>query len=144
MIFRNKNDRNLRFKNLRRMMGVVSLGLCLLLPPVRVHADEVEERIAAQQALPIESNQIADWPKGPVVTAKCAILMELETGTILYAKNIHSKEYPASTTKILTTLIAAERCELNETVTFSHDAVYGIPRGSNHIAMNEGDTLTME
>ena len=144
MIFRNKNDRNLRFKKLRRMMGVVSLGLCLLLPPVRVHADEVEERIAAQQALPIESNQIADWPKGPVVTAKCAILMELETGTILYAKNIHSKEYPASTTKILTTLIAAERCELNETVTFSHDAVYGIPRGSNHIAMNEGDTLTME
>ena len=126
------------------MVGIFSLGFALLLPPVQVHADEIEDRIAANQALPVESNQIPDWPKGPTVSAKSAILMELETGTILYAKNIHSKEYPASTTKILTTLIAYEQCELNEIVSFSHDAVYGIPRGSNHIAMNEGDTLTME
>lgn len=103
-----------------------------------------EERIAAHQAIPVESNKIENWPQGPVVSAESAILMDLDTGAILYSKNIHAREYPASTTKILTTLIASEKCSLDETITFSHDAVYGIPRDSNHIAMNEGDTLSME
>jgi D-alanyl-D-alanine carboxypeptidase len=70
--------------------------------------------------------------------------MEIDTGAVLYAKNIHKQQYPASTTKILTTLIASEQCSLDEVVTFSHDAVFGIPRDSNHIAMDVGDTLTME
>ena len=103
-----------------------------------------EERIAVHQAMPVESNQIPNWPEGPVVSAESAILMELNTGTILYEKNIHEHQYPASTTKILTTLIAAEQSALNEVVDFSKEAVFGIPRDSNHIAMDVGDTLTME
>lgn len=103
-----------------------------------------EERIAEHQALPIQSNEIENWPEGPVVSAESAILMEINTGTILYEKNIHEQQYPASTTKILTSLIASEESSLDEIVTFSRDAVFGIPAGSNHIAMNEGDTLTME
>lgn len=103
-----------------------------------------EQNIAVNQNIPVESNEIPNWPSGPVVSAESAILMEADTGVILYEKNIHAKEYPASTTKILTTLIAAEECGLDEIVTFSHDAVFGIPAGSNHVAMNEGDTLTME
>lgn len=103
-----------------------------------------EQNIAANQAIPIESNEVANWPTGPIVSAESAILMELETGAILYEKNIHAREYPASTTKILTSLIASEECSLDETVSFSHEAVFSIPVGSNHVAMNEGDTLTME
>lgn len=122
-------------------------GVCLALNALvlPVSASSVrEQNIAANQAIPVESNEIVNWPAGPVVSAESAILMELETGVILYEKNIHAKEYPASTTKILTTLIASEECGLDEVVSFSHDAVYGIPPGSNHVAMNEGDTLTME
>lgn len=109
-----------------------------------IAASYKEERIAAHQAMPIQSNQIADWPEGPIVSAESAILMEIGTGTILYEKNIHQQQYPASTTKILTTLIASEQSSLDEIVTFSHDAVFGIPVGSNHIAMDVGNTLTME
>jgi len=103
-----------------------------------------EERIAAHQAMPIQSNEVENWPTGPVVAAESAILMEAETGTILYEKNIHQKQYPASTTKILTTLIASEQCGLDEWVTFSQDAVFDIDRGSNHIAIDVGQKLTME
>lgn len=103
-----------------------------------------EERIEIQQEMPVESNAIPGWPTGPVVTAESAILMEAETGTILYAKNIHTQQYPASTTKILTTLIAAEQCSLDEWVTFSRDAIYDTPSDSNHIAMDVGQQLTME
>ena len=123
----------------------IALAAALLISPaLRVSAATVEERIAVQRSLPIESNQIPDWPEGPVVTAESAILIEADTGAVLYAKNIHKAQYPASTTKILTTLIAAEQCSLDEKVNFSYEAVHGIPVGSNHIAMNEGDTLTME
>ncbi len=107
-------------------------------------APEKEEIIAINQAMPVQSNEVENWPQGPIVTAESAILMEAETGAILYAKNIHQKQYPASTTKILTSLIAYEQSSLDEVVTFSHDAVFDTPRNSNHIAMNEGDTLTME
>ena len=70
--------------------------------------------------------------------------MDADTGAILYAKNIHQQEYPASTTKILTTLIASERCSMDEIVDFSYDAVHDIDPGSNHIAIDPGEQLTME
>lgn len=117
---------------------------CLQVSAVAPLTGTVEERIAAQQAMTVETNDVENWPEGPVVSAESAILMDAGTGAILYSKNIHEKEYPASTTKILTTLIAAEQSSMDETVTFSNSAVFGIPRGSNNIAMNAGDTLSME
>lgn len=103
-----------------------------------------EENIANNQSLAVQSNAVANWPTGPVVAAESAILMDADTGAILYAKNIHQKEYPASTTKILTTLIASERCSMDEIVDFSYDAVHDIDPGSNHIAIDPGEQLTME
>ena len=103
-----------------------------------------EENIANNQSLAVQSNAVANWPTGPVVAAESAILMDADTGAILYAKNIHQREYPASTTKILTTLIASERCSMDEIVDFSYDAVHDIDPGSNHIAIDPGEQLTME
>lgn len=103
-----------------------------------------EENIAYNQSLAVQSNAVANWPTGPVISAESAILMDADTGAILYAKNIHQKEYPASTTKILTTLIASERCNMDEIVDFSYDAVHDIDPGSNHIAIEPGEQLTME
>ena len=107
-------------------------------------AQTPEETIAINQALPVESNDVADWPTGPVTSAGAAILIEAETGTVLYAKNIHAQYYPASTTKILTSLIAMETCDMNEMVTFSYKATHDIDPGSNHIGMDTGEQLPME
>lgn len=84
------------------------------------------------------------WPKGPSVDAESAILMDLSSGAILYEKKAHKKQYPASITKIMTTLLAIENCSMGEIVTFSHDAIFGIERGSSHIGMQEGEKLTIE
>lgn len=134
-----------KYKCSNRALALLCAGTLFLSQSMTAFAETTrEERIAAHQALAIQSNEVENWPEGPVVSAESAILMDADSGAILYAKNIHQHQYPASTTKILTTLIASEQCTLDETVTFSHDAVFGIPAGSNHIAMNEGDTLTME
>lgn len=140
------NNRNRCFRYIKRLAAAV-WGISLLFSQcVTVFAEpsETELRLEAQRAMEIQSNQVANWPTGPVVGAESAILMEIETGTILYAKNIHQSQYPASTTKLLTTLIATEQCALDEMVTFSHDAVFDTPRDSSHIAMDVGQAITME
>lgn len=84
------------------------------------------------------------WPKGPSVDAEAAVLMDASTGLVLYEKNPHKEEYPASITKIMTTLLALENCSLNEIVTFSHNAVFNLEYKSTHIGIDEGEKLTME
>ena len=101
---------------------------------------EAEER----KSLPIQSNHTENWPAGPAIGAESAILLEANTGVILYAKNIDEKTYPASTTKLMTCLLAAENCELNEMISFSHDAVFSIALGSSNIGIDEGQAMTME
>ena len=63
---------------------------------------------------------------------------------ILYAKNIDEKLYPASTTKLMTCLIAAENSRRDETVTFSHNAVFSIDKGSSNIGIDAGQAMPME
>lgn len=124
-----------------------SLAAGLVSPALPVNAatyEEVLSDIEERKNIPIESNEIENWPDGPVVSAQAAIVMEANTGIILYSKNIHEPLFPASTTKILTCLIAAEHCDMDEMVTFSHEAVFSIERGSSNMGMDVGQALTME
>ena len=77
----------------RAVMGISAL--CLFASQgLSVSAATIkEENIARNQALAIQSNEVANWPTGPVVSAESAILMDADTGAILYAKNIHEKLY---------------------------------------------------
>ncbi len=89
--------------------------------------------------------QAADyWPSSIDVNAESAIIMELETGTILYSKNMDDVHYPASITKIMTALIVLENCDLDEIVTFSAEAVYGTELGSSSIARDVDEQMTVE
>lgn len=92
----------------------------------------------------VQSDATPGWPTGPQVAAETAILMDAETGEILYAKGIDEKRYPASTTKIMTALVAIENSALTDQVTFSAEAVNGIEPGSTHIGVKPGEILTME
>ena len=52
--------------------------------------------------------------------------------------------YPASTTKILTAILAIENGNLNDVVTASHDAVTSIPEGYSVADIQVGEQLTVE
>ena len=105
---------------------------------------ETEAEHSSGYYLEIQSNNIKNWPQGAVVNAEAAIVMDADTGAILYAKNIDQKEYPASITKIMTTLLALEKGNLKDTVKFSEYAVYSIEYNSSHLGMTEGEELTLE
>lgn len=85
----------------------------------------------------------ADWPAGPSVQAQGAILMDADTGTVLWGQNIHNQYFPASITKVMTALLVIETCSLDETVTFSHNAVFNVESGSSNAGINEGDKLSV-
>lgn len=56
------------------------------------------------------------------LAAESAILMDFTTGEILYQKNATERKAPASTTKIVTALVALERGDLNQTIVVSPTA----------------------
>lgn len=87
-----------------------------------------------------ETNQSTEL----TLSAASAILMDATTGKILYEKNAYEKQYPASITKLMTILLALEKGNLTDEITFSHEAVYSIEQGSAHIAIQEGEVLTLE
>lgn len=92
-----------------------------------------------------ETTYYSTWSKDfPNIASDAGIVMEAETGSILYGKNIHNTYYPASITKILTTLIALENSSMNEVVTFSHDAVFKVDLDSSRIGIDVGEQLSME
>ncbi|MCD8380610.1 MAG: D-alanyl-D-alanine carboxypeptidase [Lachnospiraceae bacterium] len=86
----------------------------------------------------------AEWPTGPDISSETAILIEAETGTILYEKNMHQQMYPASITKILTCLIAVEEADLDDNVTFTQEVLDTIPVDSSRIWVNAGEYLSMD
>ena len=133
----------------RFLVVLLCAVLSLTVVPVRVFAEEqagddyyaqAEER----KNLEIQSNQIKGWPEGPAIGAEAAILIEADTGTILYSKNIYEHLYPASITKLMTGLLAYERLSMDDMVPFSATAVYSIEYGSASIGIDPGEAMTVE
>ena len=108
-------------------------------------ADSYIEEAEQRKFLPIESNDYENWPQGPSIGAQAAILMDANTGSILYAKNIHEKLYPASITKLLTTYIAVSHCDSDELITFSPEAVNSIKWWEDaNMGVNPGTQLPLK
>ena len=85
-----------------------------------------------------------DWPSDVSIEADAGIVMDAATGVVLYGKNIHETYSPASITKVLTALIVLENCSLDETVTFSENAVYNVESNSSSAGYDTGDTASVK
>lgn len=90
-----------------------------------------------------ENNQSSTVSE-PALNSEAAILIDANTGMILYSKNADKKMYPASTTKILTSIIAIENCNLTDKVTVNNSAISTIPSGYSSAGLVSGEVLTVE
>ena len=79
----------------------------------------------------------------PQIQSEGAVLLDGKTGNVLYGKNENTQFYPASITKLMTALIVAENCSLDETVTFSKTATTNLESGAVTLNLKEGDQLTV-
>ena len=123
---------------------------------IKIRAENLnQEKNLTQQSLISNSNSNLNFNSGSDknnqdinninINARNAILIDATTGYVIYEKAADQKSFPASTTKVMTALLTLEKTkDLNQKIKMSHDAIYNLERGSSHIAMNEGETLTVE
>lgn len=78
----------------------------------------------------------------PYTYSYAAVSMDADSSCILYAKNGDKKIYPASTTKILTAILAIENLDLNKIVTVSKTAIQ-IPWDSSSVYLKEGEVISI-
>lgn len=106
----------------------------------------VSATMAAMILFATPANVKADvyWPEGPSIDTPSAIVIEVNSGAILYEKNADEVNYPASITKVMTTMLALEYCDLDEIVTFSDDAIKYNQGDTSHIARDYGEQMTMK
>lgn len=78
------------------------------------------------------------------VNAKASIIVEENSGKIIYEENSNIQNYPASVTKILTAILTLENCELTDTVTVSKTAISNIPLGYVIAPLFVGEQMSVE
>ncbi|MCI5509719.1 MAG: D-alanyl-D-alanine carboxypeptidase [Eubacterium sp.] len=120
--------------------GCLLLACLLLCQNVVIFAAEIHNGTV----YPIETNAISGWPQGQDTYAETAVLMEAETGAVLYAKGMNELRYPASITKIMTALLAIENCSIDEQVTFTEECLADQVAGSGNAGMQVGEILSMK
>lgn len=86
-------------------------------------------------------NALASSKDIPTIVGEAGIVMDVKTGTILYEKNAHKILEPASTTKIMTAILALENGNMTDRVTADEEATLA---DGTSIYLKVGETLTLE
>lgn len=110
----------------------------------KAEKEAYEKELQAVYELPVQTNELKNWPKGPGTYGDAAIVMDAESGAILYAKNIDNREYPASITKVLTALLAFQYGDMGNQVTISQEALACLGSGYASIGLKAGNVISME
>lgn len=79
----------------------------------------------------------------PEIVGESAILIERSTGTVLYQKNAYTQMYPASTTKILTSILCLENLDMYDHMVKTSGSVQNVPSDSSHIGLEVGDMFSV-
>ena len=131
---------------IKRAAAAVLTGIMTVTLAGNVLADETtdfEEALQASYDIVPDTNNIQGWPQGPHVYGGSAIVMDMDSGAVLYGKKADERHYPASITKILTALVALENSKPDDEVYFSEDSVSFLEYGDASIGMTPGEILSM-
>ena len=99
--------------------------------------------------LPLFSLTSADAYEDFTLDAKAGLLIEADTGEILYEKNAHQENFPASLTKVMVALLVFEAIDegkiaLTDSVTATESAFEGLSSDGSTANIVPGETMTVE
>ena len=80
----------------------------------------------------------------PEVRAKAALIMDASTGRVVFQRNAHQRLAPASTTKIMTAIVALERGSLNDKIVIQQRHLAEDPFNESVMGLTVGDVVTLE
>jgi D-alanyl-D-alanine carboxypeptidase (penicillin-binding protein 5/6) len=129
-------------KKLRRVAGlVIALGVIWLVCGL---FDDYHRNVAGQYLIRRHYPPLVFLPPGrktPSVCASAAILLEVRSGAVLFAKNSEIRRAPASTTKIMTAIVALEKGRLRQVVRVSRRAA---ATGGSTLWLQAGDRFILK
>lgn len=126
-------------RKIHKKAAACVLGCLMMVLVIPVQAAQVQNGTTYE----VTTNLIPEWPQAPEIASETAILMDGDTGAILYNKGMDEIRYPASITKIMTCLLALEKAGLEDQVTFTQTVLSDPNSGGTNIGMQEGEILTM-
>lgn len=126
----------------RKISLVLALCFLMLLRLEEVClADDVDtEKINMQQIKDEVIETSGEISNEPIVNSKSAIVFDRDSKCILYSKNANDKRAMASTTKIMTAIIALENSNIEEEIVVSKKSA---SVGGSRLGLKEGDKITM-
>ncbi len=101
----------------------------------------VESETETTTEAPSVVKNYADEGTELTLNSRAAILIDANTGVVIYEKNAHEKLYPASITKVLTGYIACSEGNLDDTLTVSQTAIDGMGIGGSSIGLVAGEQI---
>lgn len=130
---------------MKKKLLINFLILLMILFPISVYA---KDNTPSDSEVNVTLNYIKEDQKIleniPEVGCKAVFVANPVTGKIIYEKNAHEKMYPASTTKILTALVAMEKCEMTDTAIVSQHALDLVPEGYSNAKLQVGEEHTIK
>ena len=121
--------------------SIILLFLIILLSPYSSLADDVNEELFNEPSSNIIYDVSNNLNEIPTINARYAAIYDRASGTLLYDKNANLETKMASTTKIMTSIIVLENCNLNDIVKISKKAA-GI--GGSRLGLSTDNTITVE
>ncbi|HKV31165.1 MAG TPA: D-alanyl-D-alanine carboxypeptidase family protein [Candidatus Dormibacteraeota bacterium] len=118
-------------------MRIWLLLLALLMPVT------VQSHLPITGSLPVELYELAPTAAPPpVIKARSALLLDVDTGKILFQVDPHGRHAPASLTKVLTALVALDQLRIDQTVTVP-PSINQLPWDSTRMGLRAGERLTV-
>jgi len=114
------------------------LLLLALLMPVTAESQLAPTGVASR---PVVLYELAPTP-APVLKARSAIVMDLDTGTTLFQLDPHGRHAPASLTKVVTALVALDDLRLDQLITVPA-SINQLPWDSTRMGLRVGERLTV-
>lgn len=122
----------------------IAAGVCAAVILVSSATAQAATVTANGTPAPVATDSIVGWPAAPAVTSETAVLIDADTGAVLYDKGMDEYRYPASTTKLMTLLVAIENSSPKDTVTFTETGVRDVTWDSSNINAKLGEVMTMK
>lgn len=137
--------------NIKKITALLAAALISFCSVCNVFAEPTEPTQAPSETTVTTENtsqdtiimENPDLPAPDTSHAGAALLMDVNSNRVIYGKNIDKQMYPASTTKMMTAILALESDKMSDTVTATYDALKTITLEDSHMGILVGEELSM-
>lgn len=130
---------------MKKKFLMLACVLLAMVPSFKVSAEEFDDSNGDDTSEAVYTTEYPNEPgRQPDIVSEAAIVIDANSGQVLYEKNAYLAEYPASITKIMTAYLALQSTNMDDVVTMSEDSIWNINRNSSHIALDVGEQISVK